>query len=596
MASAPFQTTGNVGDIAPVQLKGGFTPAPGIVDAVADVAAIAVPVIRQNLEDNITEGVQESAAAVSLALKATRFPSIQSSIFSEEALANPATQRAMEEFTLIQDAVEQGRLPSTFALERLELAQNTAIKDAPEFEEEIRGAFRDATGQDPQKALFGRLLSESATKLSAEEKAAEQLRIEALKLNITVDQLVASNHSQWEMQVEQQRFDFAARQGTYNLQTATGEVRNRGALVMTDILADMRRIQVSGQDFNPDTVKALKSKINQSMAAVTSSILAKTAGLSVSGTALNAELAPLQALKETMFAMLDDGSMKTMISDRNDVTIAAVQNSILNMPDYATAYAIDGGRGFIELLEFVQKSGGTAEGKALTSALSGKAGVAFDLQGVVAQYGQIGSNEQLETVVEKEARVLAAGVALGVKGGDEAVQVAALEDIKRYGGDALAWSAFESNKVLTATATSNKLKAAFINMQVATTAGLSEDLVLLASKPSVRLEDLVLSETGILSVKERDLSERLLLSEVAKSADASMQEYVTRFNRASRISAKYNGAGVLPAARYESPSAYWDVVRKSAGAVVQPKEDEVNAVIKFKRDIDGKLVIDSGSE
>ena len=453
MAQGPFQTPANVADIAPVQLKGGFTPNAGILGAVADVAKIVVPAIRENLEESIVNDVSGNAKAVSLALKATRFPSIQESVFSTEALASPATQRAFEEFTLIQDAVTQGRLPSNFALERLELAQNNAIKDAPEFEQEIRAAFRDATGVDPQKALFGKLLSETTTK-SAEQKAQDKLTIEATQLGITPEQLVSSNHSAWEMQVQQQRFDFASRQGTYNLQTATSEVRNRGALVMTDILADMRRIQVAGEDFNPDTVNALKAKIGQSMAAVTSAILAKTAGLNVSGTAINAELAPLQALQDTMFSMLDDGSMKTMISDRNDVTVSAIQGGILNMPDYATAYAIDGGRGFVDLLEFIQKSGGTAEGKALTAALSGKAGVAFDLQGVVQQYGKIGNNAQLETAKEKQSRVLASGVYLGAKSGDEAVQIAALEDIKKYGGEATAWSAFESNNVLTATAKS----------------------------------------------------------------------------------------------------------------------------------------------
>lgn len=592
MANAPFQTSGNVADIAPVQLKGGFTPAPGIIDAVADVAAVVVPAIRQNLEDSIVDDVSGKAQAVSLALKATRFPSIQESVFSDEALANPATQRALEEFTLIQDAVKQGRLPSTFALERLELAQNNAIKDAPEFEEEIRGAFRDATGQDPEKALFGRLLSETTTK-TAEQKAEEKLQIEAVQLGITPAQLVASNHSAWEMQVQQQRFDFAARQGTYNLQTATGEVRNRGAVVMTDILADMRRIQVAGEDFNPDTVQALKNKINQAMAATTSAILAKTAGLSLSGTAINAELAPLQALQDTMFNMLDDGSMQTMISDRNDVTVAAIQSSILNMPEYAAAYAIDGGRGFVDLLEFIQKSGGTPEGKALASTLSGEAGVAFDLQGVVGQYGRIGSNEQLETSKEKKDRVLAAGVALGVKEGDEAVQIAALEDIRKYGGDALAWSAFESNKILTATATSNKLKAAFINMQVTTTAGLSQDLIDIVADPDISPERIVLNEQGTLQLlpREGEISTR-----EGRLADGKAREYVTRFNRASRISAKYNGAGVLPATRYESPQAYWDTVRQAAVATVQPKEEEDVKVLKFVRDADGNIVLAPGGE
>ena len=121
MAQSPFQTSGNVGDIAPVSLKGGFSPDTGIADAVVQVANIAIPQIVQNMEDEITDDVSGQIKAVSLALKATRFPSIQEAVFSDEALANPNVALALKEFTKIQDAATAGRLPAQFVLERLEL-------------------------------------------------------------------------------------------------------------------------------------------------------------------------------------------------------------------------------------------------------------------------------------------------------------------------------------------------------------------------------------------------------------------------------------------------------------------------------------------
>ena len=587
-AQAPFASSGNqAADIAPVQLKGGFAPAPGVIDVIADAASVIVPAIRQDMEDDITSGVNKKAKAVSLALKATRFPSIQESVFSEEALASPATQLALEEFTRIQDAVSQGRLPSTFALERLELAQNNAIKDAPEFEQEIRGAFRDATGVDPQKALFSKLLSDTAASRTPEQKARDKLIIDSAQLGITPEQLVASNHSAFEMGVKQRRYDLAASEGTYTLNTAGAEIRDRGALIMTDILADMRRIQVSGQDFNPDTVNALKQKINAAFAATTTGMMSKTAGLNISGTALQNELAPLALLQKTMFAMLDDGSMKTMINERNEVTMNAIQGNILSMPEYATAYALDGGRGFVNLLEFIQKSGGTEAGKALAGALDSKAGLAFDLQGVVAQYGRIGDNAQLETSLERKQRVLASANYLSGVDGTEEVQIAALQDMKRYGSPAIAWAAFESNKVLTTTAKSNKLKAAFINMQVTTTTGLSEDLVALAQNPDSQLERMELLPEGTLVITPRPVGETILQSQTSKSADSDMQEYVNRYNRASRISAKYAGAGVLPASRYESPAMYWDTVRGAAKDMVPVAKPKA---VQWGRDESGKPV------
>jgi len=594
MAQAPFQTSGNVADIAPVQLRGGFTPDTGVADAIVSVANTVIPVIRQNLEDDITEDVTGRTKAVGLALKAIRFPSIQESIFSEEALANPNVAMALEEFTLIQDAAKQGRLPSNFALERLELIQNNAIRNAPEFESEIRGALRDATGLDPQKALFGKLLQEAGTTKTAEQKAFEQLDIESIKLGITRDQLIGMNQAAAQNQIQQDGFDLAAKQGTYTIRTVGSEVINRGGALITDIMADVQRMNVSGIAIGVDEKLALVAKVNAAFGATNSAILAKTAGLSVSGTAVSAELAPLNTLRENTIKMIEDGTLQSVMSQHNATIIASTQNSLLNNPDYVAAYAIGGSRGFLDLVKFMSKSS-TAEGKALTAALSGDARIAFDLQNLPKQYSRIGSADQLETVKEKQDRVIAAGVAMGTTDIDENFQIAALEDIKKYGGEELAWSSFGSNQVLTATAKSNKLKAAFINMQATTTAGLSQELVELATDPNVQMERLVLTEAG-LTVTPRPVAERVGLAATAASSDASMATYARRFNRANGISAKYNGAGILPAARYQGSEMYWNTVREAAQAIVQPREDEDVKVIKFVRDASGNIVLATGGE
>lgn len=589
MAAAPFQTSGNVSDIAPVQLRGGFTPDTGLADAIVDVANIVIPEIRQNLEDDLTEDVTGRVKAVSLALKATRFPSIQESIFSEEALANPNVKLALEEFTLIQDATKQGRLPSTFALERLELIQNNAIRNAPEFESEIRGAMRDATGQDPQRALFGRLLSETTQK-TAEQKAFEQLDVESIKLGITRDQLIGINQAAMINKVEQDKFELAAKQGTYTLNTLGSEVVNRGAALVTDVMADVQRMATAGQTIGVNEKLGLVARVNAAFGAANASILAKTAGLSVSGTAINAELAPLSALRDNTIKMIEDDTLQTVLSQHNDTIIASTQNSLLNNPDYVSAYAIGGSRGFLDLVKFMSKSGGSAEGKALTAALSTDASIAFDLQNLPQQYSRIGSSDQLETRKEKQSRVVAAGVALSTSDIDENFQIAALEDIKKYGGEELAWSSFGSNNVLTATAKSNKLKAAFINMQATTTAGLSQELVGLASDPNVQMERLVLGEDGSLTVLPRPQAERIGLAQTAAAADASMATYTRRFNRANGISAKYNGAGILPSSRYQGSVAYWNTVKEAATSIVQPRGDDEVKVIKFIRDANGNIV------
>jgi len=595
MAAAPFQTSGNVADIAPVQLKGGFTPDTGLADAVVNVANTVIPAIQKNLEEDLTNDVTGKAKAVSLALKATRFPSIQESVFSEEALANPNVKLALEEFTLIQDASKQGRLPSTFALERLELIQNNAIRNAPEFEAEIRGALRDATGQDPQKALFGRLLSETTQK-TAEQKAFEQLDVESIKLGITRDQLIGINQAAALNKIEQNKFDLAAKQGTYTLNTLSKEVTNRGAVLVTDVMADVQRMAVSGQAIGVEQKQALVAKVNASFGAATATVMAKTAGLSVSGTAVNAELAPLNTLRDNVIKMIEDDTLQTVLSQYNDTIIASTINSLLRNPEYVMSYAVGGSRGFIDMVKWTSKAGGTPEGKALVAALSTDASVAFDLQNIPKQYAKIGSPDRLETRKEQQDRIIAAGIVLGTVGIDEEFQIAALEDIKKYGGEELSWSSFGSNNVLTATAKSNKLKAAFINMQATTTAGLSQDLVLLAGNPDVQLERLVLDNSGNLTVTPRAQAERIGLAQTAVAADTAMATYARRFNRANGISAKYNGAGVLPSSRYQGSDAYWGTVKEAAGNLVQPREEEDEKVIKFIRDADGNLVLATEGE
>lgn len=591
MAQAPFATSGSVADIAPVQLRGGFTPDTGIADAIVNVANLAIPLITKAHEDELIDDVSGKIKAVSLALKATRFPSIQDTVFSEEALANPQVALALTEFTLIQDAATNGRLPATFALERLELIQNRAIKNAPEFEAEIRGAMRDATGQDPQKTLFSQLLSTQGKGRSSEEKAQEQLEIEAIKNGTTVEKIVAMNNSTMLSNLEEQKYDLEAKRGTYTLNTMSKDIANQGAGIITDIMAEVHQIAVAGGTIGVEEKRNLIARINQSFGAATANIMQRVSGVSVSGTAIQAELAPMNTLRDTVISMIEDNTLQTVLSQYNSVIIDSTINSLLNNPEYVMAYAIGGSRGFIDMVKWTAKAGGTAEGKALVAKLNPSAKIGFDLQNIPKQYSRIGGDVEPETRKEKQERVIAAGIALSTKGIDEAFQITALEDIKKYGGDDLAWSSFNSNKVLQATAVSNKLKAAFINMQVTTTAGLSNELLQLAGNPELPIERLALTQAGTLEITKAEGFQAG--GREARIAEGQLQTFVTRFNRANSISSKYNGAGVLPASRYQGAQHYWDTVREAASQAIAPKE-KANAPRKIIKDANGNLVFDDG--
>ena len=115
-------------------------------------------------------------------------------------------------------------------------------------------------------------------------------------------------------QIEQNKFDLAAKQGTYNLNTAGSEVVNRGGALVTDVMADVQRMQTSGQPITEDVKRSLISKANASFGAATAAMLAKTSGLNISGTAINAELSPLNILRDNTIKMIEDGTLLEMMS------------------------------------------------------------------------------------------------------------------------------------------------------------------------------------------------------------------------------------------------------------------------------------------
>ncbi len=595
MAQSPFQTSGNVSDIAPVALKGGFSPDTGIADAVVQVANIAIPQIVQNLEDDITEGVSAQIKAVSEGLQAVRFPSIQDRVFSTEALANPNVKMALKEFTLIQDAAANGRLPQTFVLERLVLIQNKAIKDSPEFEAEIRAAMRDATGQDPAKTLFAQLMSPKANKATAQQKAQEQLEIEAIKMGTSVDKVIAMNQSAAANQQEQQRYDLASKRGSYNLNTMSKDVASQGASIVTNTMAEVHQLIVAGGSFDVDTKRNLIARVDAAFGAANASLLGRMSGQSVSGSAIQAEMAPLSALRDNTIKMIEDNTMMTVLKQYNGAIVETTINNLLNNPDYVMAYSIGGSRGFVDMVKWVNKAGGTAEGKALVASLNADAKIGFDLQNIPKAYSQIGGGVDPETKQAKQERVIAAGIALSTTGIDPEFQMVALEEIRKHGGEDLTWSTFGSNKVLQATAQSSPLKAAFINMQVSTTAGLSNELLQLAANPKMHIERMELTATGKLHLTSPEGA----VFEIGQggsgtAVNAEMELFISRFNRANEISAKYNGAGVLPSARYSGSQMYWDTVKAAAIEVTKPRE-KANEVRKVIIGTDGKLTFDGGS-
>lgn len=587
--AGPFSSTG-VQDIPDVQLSGGFTPSDGIAGAVNAGLQVALPQIRENRIQNLKEDVSGQTKDIETFLKLARTPSLLKSEFGVEAIENPAVRSAFAEFVKVRDASDQGKLPQQFALERLAVIQNTAISNAPEFEREIRAAMQQATGQDPQKTIFNQLLSTQTQELSPEQKGLNQLRKDAAENGLSVEQQQEVNHSVAISTLEKNKLDRKKAQGTYSLLDASSETNNRAGSIMLDTMAAIRQeLQRSGSlspEFSAQI--GIQSKTN-----IATAIAQITAGAkNVDGTQIANAIAPLEKLQEQIDGMLEDGSMQALVSSNNTLNKSILEEGIMQMPEFAAAWTFGGPRGFVDMLKFMEKAP-DASSQALLGQLSPSAKTAFTLRNLTAdtiarEYGRLGTGIQPVTDVEKNARVVAASIAMGTSGLEEEKQIVALNEMRAI-DEELAWASFGSRKVLTATTQSKSLQSALINMQATQTAGLATEYLELSVTPGVdiaRFEFL-----GSRLSYKRDTAE---LKGVNAENTAEATAFAARFNRANNISASHMKAGTLPAIRYSGTADYWEVVTKAgreAFAVKdEPAQEQAPTVIEWGVDDSGKPI------
>lgn len=598
--AGPFSSRGNQAqEIAGVQLKGGFDVVPGIAEAVGAAANIAVPAIRENHISNLQDEITGKTDSIKTALLARANPALAQSLFTEEALANPATAAAFAAFNDIALAVKQGKLPGQFALERLSVIQNDAISEAPEFAQEIRAAMLQATGQDPEKRLFASLLSDQASGLSAQAKFEQKLRNDAARVGLTVDAFVEANNSVFTAQTEAAEFQRASRNGTMSIRKVAGAVNNRSGLIMMDVLQSAREQTIAAGGLTPEFITQLKGQVNASIAAATAEIIA-TAGDAVDPTEIATAIAPLNALAGQIEAMIDDQSLLAMVTNTNVLNKGLILGKALDFKDFAIAHSLGGERGFLEVMKFFDKAT-NPQTRALLDALNPKAAGATLLgeiaggvqlvptpNGVVQQYGRLGTGTNGMAATQVTERVIAANVAVQTVGGNEDAHEAAMSDLEEI-SPAHAWAAYDNRKVVAAALQSKTLQARFIPLQAQQTAGLATEYFNLTALPGFKVEKFEFVR-GQLQVKQ----EFDPLTPIA-ARDAFSQEapaFVRRFNNANKISAMYARVGILPPSRYTNSQDYFKVVVEGVTSVTTPKDKttvKTKPTLRVVRDANGKL-------
>ena len=598
--AGPFSSQGNQAqEIAGVQLKGGFDVVPGIVEAVGAAASIAIPAIRENHISNLQDEITGKTDSIKTALLARANPALAQSLFTEEALANPATAAAFAAFNDIALAVKQGKLPGQFALERLSVIQNDAISEAPEFAQEIRAAMLQATGQDPEKRLFASLLSDQATGLSAQAKFEQKIAEAAASVMLTVPAFLEANNSIFTAKAEAAEFQRASRNGTMSIRRVAGAVNNRSGLIMMDVLQSARAQTVAAGGLTPEFITQLKGQLNASIATASAEIIA-TAGDAVDPTEIATAIAPLKALAGQIEAMIDDQSLRVMVTNTNVLNKGLILGKALQFKDFAIAHSLGGERGFLEVMKFFDKAT-NPQTRALLDALNPKAAGATLLgeiaggvelvptpNGVVQQYGRLGTGTNGMSATQITERILAANLAVQTVGGNEEAHTAAMADLEEI-SPAHAWAAYDNRKVVAAALQSKTLQARFIPLQAQQTAGLATEYFNLTALPGFKFDRFEFVK-GQLQVKQD-------FAPLAPSAtrDAFSQEapdFVRRFNNANKISAMYARVGILPPSRYTNSQDYFKVVVEGVTSVTTPKDKttvKTKPTLRVVRDANGKL-------
>ena len=600
--AGPFSSRGNQAtEIEGVQLQGGFAPVPGIVDAVNAAAKVALPAIRENHIQNLEEDVTGKTDSIKTALLARSNPALAQSLFTEEALANPATAAAFAQFNDIALAVKQGKLPGQFALERLSVIQSDAISQSPEFEQEIRAAMIQATGQDPQKRLFSKLLSDQAQGLTAQEKFDQKITFDAARVGLTVPAFVEANNAVFLAQAEEAEFKRSKVNDTINLRKVAGAVNNRSGLIMLDVMQAARlQIKTAG-GLTPEFTTQLQGQVSASIAAATAEVIA-TAGDAVDPTEIASAIAPLEALSGQIDAMIEDGSLLTMVNNTNVLNKGLILGEAMQFKDFAIAHSLGGERGFVEVLKFFDKAT-NPKTRALLDALNpsaarqtllGEAAGGVELVpsptagGVVKAFGRLGNGVDGLSIQQTNERILAANIAIQTIGGNESAHTAAMSDLEAV-SPAHAWTAYDNRKVIAASLQSKTLQAKFIPLQAQQTAGLATEYFNLSGMGGFRADKFSFVG-GQLQFKAEfaPLTPQGARSEFDKLAPA----FVRRFNQANKISSMYSRVGILPASRYTNSTDYFNVI---STAVQEELEDESQGkkkaiIVRWGRDANGKPI------
>jgi len=554
--AAPFKSQ-QLPDIAPARQIGGVKRGPGPVDAVKAVSGILVPAIREQHIQGLKEDVLGQTKTVKEFLKLARTPSLLLTEFGTEAIENPAVRAAINDFVAVRDATDQGKLPQQFALERLETIQNNAIRDAPEFEKEIRQAMIQATGQDPAKTLFAQFLSTTKTALTPQQKAANNIAQQAAEHSFTFEQQLEQSHNIALSEGEQAKFKLLAAQGKITAFGISDQINRIAGTAMLRVLSLARKELKRNGKLSQDFVRFLKVEAGTIQAAAQLDAVSQLKNLDP--TAVSNATAPIREIAKNVSAMLDDGAMLGFLQDEVAVQKLVIENKVLDIPGIGTAYGIAGPQGFAQMLKGLKFIAGSVARKKTLLDLDPQTAALFALTDIpIPKMVNVIPNLYRGIVpinkTEQGAFLLMGGNQLkGVL--TESERQTIMEGMDTLSPSIL-WTSLGNPEIVARNRESKTGIAKVIEAQERQSALLADEFLLIARTPGFDLKRFTFVNDTL--TVERDPEEQAGVGDV--EAVNLARQFAGRFNRANNISAINHRAQILPKNSWSSTEMYWNAI------------------------------------
>lgn len=549
-----FSSKGEAAAIAPVQLKGGFTPSDGVAGVVQDLVGIASPIIRQETLKGIKEEVGQSADSIRIALEMAANPVLAESRFSEEALKNPVTQAAFEEFQLINLAATDGKLPASYARERLIVVQNQAIADAPAFEKEIRQMYGAATGIDAEADYFRNLLDQTAPPATPEEKALAQNRKEAALVGYDLGDYMGMKNKAKTQEFLMQDFAFAKAKGNYDGKMLVKEVELTAGLILADMIKGARLHKEAGGVYD-DEFKLQQTNMVKTLHIASRQRLIATMPAHMDSSDVKAALQQQQDMSDMHLSMIEDNTIGTIAKNDTLTKKLMMENSIYNSKIALPYHLTKGGAAFVPLLDLLSRSEAAQQ---TFSKLDPNARAFKIIQAAqittdagMKALGEMGNGVKPNTTEEHNAKVQVAVKYLGAPDQTEETRQKALKDLVMLDPE-FAFVSYGTRDVLNRLPQSNFLKASFLNLHGDNVAKLAADYKSLSNgvdREQFKIEnDLLVYKGGDPTIPDDN-----------EATDEGIA-LAARFNRTNMVSRKTRDIGVLPESKYTTTERLWDTV------------------------------------